>query len=79
MDKACIDSLLAQGPPPIPGRVAWAPTATSLSARCPVCGALCDAIYLDRDDLTVGCNRCVVAVYVHDYAVGLAEKGGDVQ
>lgn len=76
MDKACIDSPLAQGPPPMPGRLAWAPTTTTLSAHCPVCGELCDAVYLDQDDLTVGCNHCITVVYVHNYAV--ATDRGDM-
>lgn len=79
MDKERMAYLLKEGPPPMPGRVAWAPTTTSLSSRCPICGEWCDIVYVDRDSLTLGCDKCVVAVYVHDYAVGLVEKGGDVQ
>lgn len=74
MDKACIDSLLAQGPPPMPDDLAWAPESTTLSARCPICGQLCDTVYLGRDCLVLGCDRCVVTAYVHDYIVELAEK-----
>lgn len=69
MDKERMTHLLAQGPPPMPGRPAWASESTTLSARCPVCGALCDIVYLDQDNLTVGCNHCIAVAYVHDYAV----------
>lgn len=79
MGKERMAHLLAEGPPPLPGRLAWVPDSTTLSARCPICGQLCDVVYLDRDYLLLGCNRCVFSAYVHDYAVGLAEKGGDVQ
>lgn len=79
MDDERMAHLLAQGPPPMPVDLAWAPETTTLSARCPICGQLCDAVYLDRDYLVLGCDQCVFAAYVHDYAVGLVEKGGDVQ
>lgn len=73
MDKACIDSLLAEGPPPLLGRVAWTPDSTTLSARCPICGEWCDTVYVDQDSLTLGCDRCVVAICVHDFST---EKRG---
>lgn len=73
MDDECMAHLLTQAPPPMPVDLAWAPDSTSLSARCPVCGALCDVVYLDRDDLTVGCNHCIAVAYVHDYAWEVAQ------
>lgn len=79
MDKACIDILLAEGPPPLLGRVAWTPDSTTLSARCPICGEWCDIVYIDLEGLTLGCDRCVTVAYVHDFAINEAEKGGDVQ
>lgn len=75
MDEERMDNLLAQGPPPMPGRLMWTPDTSSPSARCPVCGQWCDTVYLDLDGLTLGCNQCVVTAYVHDYAVGETEKG----
>ena len=74
MDKACIDSLLAEGPPPMPGRLEWEPDSTTLSARCPICGETCNIVYLDLKGLTLGCDRCVVVAYVHDFAV---DKGAE--
>lgn len=71
MDRERIDSLLSQGPPPMPGRLAWEPSTTTLSAHCPICGEICDTVYIDQDGLTLGCNRCITAAYVHDYAVGV--------
>lgn len=74
MGKERMAHLPAEGPPPMPGDLAWAPETTILSARCPICGRLCDVVYLDRDYLVLGCDQCVVAAYVHDYIVELAEK-----
>lgn len=79
MDRERMNSLLAQGPPPMPGRVAWEPDMLALSSRCPICGEWCDIVYIDRDSLTLGCDRCVTVAYVHDFAINEAEKGGDVQ
>lgn len=76
MDKERMTHLLAEGPPPMPDCLAWAPDSTTLSARCPVCGALCDVVYLDQDNLTVGCNHCIAVAYVHDYAVDEGSDGG---
>lgn len=75
MDKERMDSLLAQGPPPMPGRLAWEPSTTTLSARCPICGRLCDVVYLDQDNLTLGCDWCVTAAYVHDFVISSEERG----
>lgn len=76
MEHEHMAHLLAEGPPPMPGRVAWAPNSTTLSSHCPICGQLCDIVYLDRDYLVLGCDQCVVAAYIHDYAVAGIEEGG---
>lgn len=74
MDKERMAHLLAQGPPPMPDDLAWAPESTTLSARCPICGEYCDDVYIDRDGRTLGCDQCVTAVHVHDFVMG-AEGG----
>lgn len=79
MDKERMACLLEEGPPPLPGRLAWAPETTTLSAHCPVCGQLCDVVYIDLEGMSLGCNHCVTAAYVHDFAVIDAGKGGDAE
>lgn len=70
MEHEHMDRLLTEGPPPMPGRVAWKPDISALSSRCPICGEYCDDVYIDRDGLTLGCDQCVTAAHVHDFAMG---------
>lgn len=70
MEHEHMAHLLAEGPPPMPGRVAWAPDISTPSSRCPICGEYCDVVYIDLEGLTLGCDQCVTAAHVHDFAMG---------
>ena len=34
---------------------------------CPVCGAVCDTVYLDMNDEIVGCDRCINMEDAYEY------------
>ena len=48
---------------------------TGTHVCCPVCGEICDEIYLDNYRNACGCNRCISTMDAYDWYQDELEKG----